>query len=159
MNAMNSYERLTINAALTLVGLSFVLAAVFIPSLPDQVAVHFDGSGRPDRVGSRYELIALPILQSIVVGIFWAIRFTHPDFYNFPPARNAEHRARMVQNTRSMMATLSLVVSAFMTWLGYSLLRVGQGGLMGSAWLPVSLLLIGVLATGALFSYRTHQMR
>ena len=156
---MNVYERLTINTALALVAFSFVLTAIFMPSLPDQVPVHFDGSGRPNRIGSRYELIALPVVQLIVVGILWSIRFTHPDHYNLPPAQNAEHRARMVQNTRSMMATLSLIVSTFMTWLSYSILRVGQGGSMVSAWLPVGLLLISVLATAGIFTFRTHQMR
>ncbi|MFC7133817.1 MULTISPECIES: SdpI family protein [Salinibaculum] len=73
----------------TLVGLGIVLltgvaSVVVYPDLPEQMAIHFDGSGQPDDYLTKPLAAALmPVLGLLVVGLFAAIPRLDPLGENF----------------------------------------------------------------------------
>ena len=56
--------------ALALIVLGFVEAAVFFMLAPDTVPAHYNAAGEIDRMGSKYEYIALPCIAAVSGAIF-----------------------------------------------------------------------------------------
>lgn len=46
--------------------LPYVLVGFFLPFLPDQIPMHYNSHGEMDRIGSKYEMLILPALFTIV---------------------------------------------------------------------------------------------
>lgn len=70
---LTSVERLLLALMLGLPLLSLAAYVVVLPWLPEQVPVHFDLAGRPDRYGSPLELLALPLVGLGLAGFFAAM--------------------------------------------------------------------------------------
>jgi hypothetical protein len=62
----------------TLVLVVAVIALRF-DALPDQIALHFDASGRPNQIASKYDLLRLPFLGLVALVLDWLIGvWVHP---------------------------------------------------------------------------------
>lgn len=55
---------------LALILLSFVMTAVFLMLMPDQVPVHYNAAGVVDRIGSKYESFIWPAVTALMGGFF-----------------------------------------------------------------------------------------
>ena len=51
---------------IVLVILSFVIPTYYYPKLPETIPVHFDATGTPDTMGSRYGIFLLPIIGVVM---------------------------------------------------------------------------------------------
>ncbi len=49
--------------------LPLVITAVVLPFMPESVPMHYDINGSVDRMGSRYELLLLPLLIIVIVAV------------------------------------------------------------------------------------------
>ena len=55
---------------LILLIVAFAMTAIALSVLPDIVGVHFDIHGNPDRFGSKYELLILPLAVFVMQVVF-----------------------------------------------------------------------------------------
>ena len=55
---------------LGLILLSFVMTAVFLMFMPDQVPAHYNAAGVVDRIGSKYESFIWPVFTALMGGFF-----------------------------------------------------------------------------------------
>ena len=48
-------------------------------ALPDQLAVHFDASGRPNQIASKFDLLRLPLSGLFLMALNWLLGvWLHP---------------------------------------------------------------------------------
>ena len=48
-------------------------------ALPDQLAVHFDASGRPNQIASKFDLLRLPLFGLFLMALNWVLgAWLHP---------------------------------------------------------------------------------
>ncbi|WP_329582290.1 DUF5808 domain-containing protein [Kitasatospora sp. NBC_01250] len=107
-----------------------VAGALRYPSMPAQLAMHFNGPGRADRlaaksVGSAFApVIAQVVLTLVMLLVGWAVFRARPDL---DPARvkvtAEQHRRFLARMARSLMvltfgADLSITVAAWRIWDG-----------------------------------------
>jgi serine/threonine-protein kinase len=122
MNGRKLWLILSATAVLLFVG----ELAYNYPSLPAQVALHFDGSGRPNGWGSKQELVGWTIggLVSIIAALLpavWATAFLPASLINLPnrdywlaPERAAATRQIIIDRMGwFFFATLLLLIGVF----------------------------------------------
>lgn len=53
--------------------LPYVITGIFLIFLPDQIPMHYNAQGEIDRIGSKYEMLLLPVLFSLVGCIMYPL--------------------------------------------------------------------------------------
>ncbi|MBQ6267859.1 MAG: SdpI family protein [Clostridia bacterium] len=81
---------------------------VFLILSPDRLPVHFDFSGKADRIGSKYELLILPLI-SIGLGVFFSVT-----------AQQAQKKDD--RNNEKMLRITGLATLIFMTVISFYLM-------------------------------------
>lgn len=125
-----------------LVTLAFVVVACAVaaihvgsayPSLPEQIPVHFDASGTPDRWTEKSPVVIfLPVALALVLGGFMPL-FGHlvihakrsvrgPD-----PRKSAAAQNRFRTATGRFLCALTYPVTGMMLWIAIGQVRVAQG--------------------------------
>lgn len=56
-----------------LIILPYVITGIFLIFLPDQIPMHYNARGEIDRIGSKYEMLLLPVLFSLVGCIMYPL--------------------------------------------------------------------------------------
>lgn len=79
------------------------------PGLPDSMALHFDMSGKPDRYGSKYELL-LPVGIIVVVSI--GVYYLLTNLHRIDPKRS------YTEENRGRLKRLALGLALFMSAIG-----------------------------------------
>lgn len=69
--AYSTPERVLLGVAVGMPLLSLAALLVLLPSLPDQVPLHFDAAGEADRYGSPLELLTLPLMGLGLTVLLW----------------------------------------------------------------------------------------
>ncbi len=127
--------------ALVLVGLAgmWALALYAYASFPRQVPVHFNFSGRPDRFGSRNEILILPLAFSLApIILLLAVRFRFilvnrfPFLINLPAFYIRLHRLSPEEQSVWLNRYFELLLTLNVTLTGY-LLILEWGILWGTA--------------------------
>ena len=98
-----------------------MLAAVIIyliitwGSIPDQIPAHYNAAGEIDRIGGKGEVLALPIIASVLYLILTMIgRF--PKIWNTGVKLTEENRERVLRILKNMLDTVKLlIVSVFLS--------------------------------------------
>jgi uncharacterized membrane protein len=98
----------------------------YYPALPAQVALHFDAAGRPDRWGSKQELLGwtlggLALIVAALSPAVWLVAVLPPSLINMPhrdywlaPERAAETRRTLIDRMGWFVcATLLLMIAVF----------------------------------------------
>lgn len=92
---------------LAIAGAAGLLVSLLIaPSvLPDRVPLHFGVDGQPDRWGSPWELLLVPV---IALGLFALLSFVAriPHHYNYPVAITAQNAERQYSLARRLIFAL-----------------------------------------------------
>lgn len=99
-----------------LVGISLYLI-IFWKSIPDQIAAHYNSAGEIDRMGSKSELLMLPIVSWIMYGLLTLVGH-FPSVWNTGvkiTQENKEKVYRTIKNMLSMMKFLMVAVFAYLT--------------------------------------------
>ncbi len=122
-------------AAIVLVGM-FLMVGLNWSALPDQVPVHFNASGTPDKWGSKDQVWILPVVATGLYAMLTAVtRVTLSD---------RPRGARQV--SQQLLTTIKALMVATLAFISYTqVARPGDG--LGRAFLPVMLFLpLGVVA-------------
>src|SRR5918997_3029780 len=99
---------------LMLVAAMFVLAAVFWPSAPEQIPVHWDISGQVDRYGRRFEgLLLLPVLALSLYLLLLFLPRIDPRRSNYARFRNAYLTVRV-----AILVFIALNYGFMLLWVG-----------------------------------------
>lgn len=64
----NKYRILT-----ALMILPYVVTGIFLIFLPDQIPMHYNAQGEVNRIGSKYEMLLLPVLFSLIGGFMYLL--------------------------------------------------------------------------------------
>ncbi|WP_027461002.1 DUF1648 domain-containing protein [Deinococcus murrayi] len=70
--ALSGPERVLLGVAVGMPLLSLVGVLLALPSLPEQVPLHFNAAGEADRFGPKTELLTLPLLGLGLTALLWA---------------------------------------------------------------------------------------
>lgn len=128
---------------LMLVGSIVYLLAVW-SSLPVEVPAHYNAVGEVDRWGSKWEIIFLPIISS-VLWIGMTVLEKYPHVYNFPRLTKENVRAQYL-NGRKMINVLKNVIAILFAYISWNSIYValGRADSLGAWFLPVFFIVIFV---------------
>lgn len=51
--------------------LSYVITGIFLTFLPERIPMHYNAKGEINRIGSKYEMLLLPVLFSVLGGVMF----------------------------------------------------------------------------------------
>jgi len=108
-------------AGYTFTILMWVLAFCVIFSDLDKIPSHFSFSGRPDSYGSKYTILVIPVIHSLVFVLLTVIN-RYPHIFNYPIKITNENALRQyslaTRAIRYLKTTLSLLFLS-LTYLAY----------------------------------------
>jgi uncharacterized membrane protein len=125
---------------LALLVLIWVLTITLFSKLPDQVPIHYNVLGKPDRLADKKFSFLIPLIGTVLyVGLTWLNKYPH--IYNYAPRITDENARRLYTDATRLIRILKLGVVIifsgimFFTWKGAF---TGQSGL-GPWFLPAAI--------------------
>lgn len=78
-------------------------------SLPETIPIHYNGAGEVDRIGEKWNILALPIVSSILfIGL--TILNKYPHVFNYPSTITQENALDYYTNATRLIRFLKLVI-------------------------------------------------
>ena len=116
----------------------WILVLVAYGELPEQVPMHFDAAGNPDRWGDKAELFMLPALATLMYG-FMAILSKFPRSFNYPVRITATNAAFQYRLGLRLIDWISFSVPLL---FGVGMIEImsiamGRGPILGGLLLPL----------------------
>ena len=113
---MNKYFKILV---WPIAAIPLVFLAATWKSLPDQVAIHFDLQGHPDRYGNKTELLLMiGILSAVSIGLYFLLS----NIYKIDPKKYAvENKGRL----QRIAFVISIFISALSCFIVYSTTKGG----------------------------------
>lgn len=139
MKAKKSIYEIFVEAA-CLVLLIGVLLYLFLnwSKIPDRIPGHYNAMGEIDRMGSKGELLVVPIINWIMyIGLTVIARF--PQTWNTGVTVTEENKERVYRVLKNMLITVKLIVVAIFSFLS---INSAQAKALPVWFLPVFLLLM-----------------
>ena len=128
--------------------IALAVTAVAIPFLPESVPVHFNGSWQPDRWGSPYEMLLLPVLLLVLAVVWTAVlnRFEK----EAAEAEDEKTRASALANQKTTgIAGISLtaMLTLLQAWLLFIVYRASDPGgeVAGAGMERLPFILVGLI--------------
>lgn len=127
----------------------WIYAIFTVMQLPDTIPIHFDLNNEPDNYGSKYTLLVLPFIATLILGLFSVIK-RYPSSLNYP-VKITEHNAAIQQRLAfSLLSTLGCVIPLLFGYIIYSTKEYVEHGsfnfpmvlILGSVCLPIILYFI-----------------
>lgn len=135
------------------IAILFVLVMVCLPlvafqELPETIPTHFNASGEADGYGSRYTLLILPVIGSLMFAGLLVLN-KYPHVFNYPEEITEANAAKHYRNGTKLIRWINLIIVVSFSFIEWRVIRSasqGQGSL-GPYFLPVFLTAIfGVIA-------------
>ncbi|WP_144463668.1 DUF1648 domain-containing protein [Siminovitchia fortis] len=107
--------------------------------LPAKVPGHYDGAGNITRMGSKWELIILPVIAGLLT-IFMSFLEKHPEWHNYLNL-NENNIEFQYKNSRMMLNVLKNIIVFLFAAISWNMIQVGRGKAesLGIWFLPVFL--------------------
>ncbi|GKV69282.1 hypothetical protein NCCP2716_17800 [Sporosarcina sp. NCCP-2716] len=134
---------------LLLFALSIGYTVFYWNALPDEVPIHFNGSGEVDGYGSKWVLLLMPMIG---VGMLALLGFLerHPEWHNYPHRLNEENARQFYTHSRTMLNRVKNITLVLFAQIQVDIVRVPLGARDGlSTWSTgflIALLLIIIIA-------------
>lgn len=97
-----------------LLAISFILAIIGQTTLPDQIPVHYDMTGKVTEYGSPATLFLLPgIMLFSNLSISFITHFVNTNFWNMPFKVKEERKIIVYRDVVSMMLWMELEIAVF----------------------------------------------
>ena len=136
-----------VNIALLLI--SIIGTLIVLSFMPDVVPVHFGFNGVADRWGSKYEMLIMPGVMALMLGIWFVIDLTTgKKMLNSP---DEKERAEAQSNIKVMNITFT-VISVMFLILNFAFLYLSYSQLDGVTALNIDILKITVVVMGIAFT-------
>lgn len=138
---------INIISLLMLVG-SCLYLAVCWNSIAQEIPVHYDFYGEVDRMGSKNEILALPIVM-IVLFIALTIIENHPKMWNTGVEINEKNRTRVYTTLRTMICSIRCLIIFVFSYLmigslhGYT--KLGTYFLIGVVAIILVIIIVSLL--------------
>ena len=125
--------------------------------LPESVPIHFNGLGEPDRWGGKGGVLTLPIVGFFVFSLTYGLsKFPHG--FNYPIPVTKENAEKLYRISKTMLATLNLVMSFFFSIGTWEMVQVAFGKPGFGVWyLP--LLFVGLFGTIGYYLFRMFRLK
>lgn len=137
---------------------SFLFPLIYYPELPEQIPMHFDSSGSPDRISPRNSIWILPVLAAVLcLAIHRIIRYPH--MFNYPvkiTAQNAEDHYRMAQRT---LRIINLIVGSSIAYITWKIILTSLGRSQGLSLEFLIVFSILILGTPLIFMWKLRRLR
>lgn len=111
--------------------------------LPDTIPVHYDGAGEADGFGGKGNILALPIIATILfTGLTFLNKFPH--IFNYPASITADNALRQYTLATRMIRYLKFIIIVIFGLIAWQTIRNASGETTGlGVWfLPTALGLI-----------------
>ncbi|WP_300596803.1 DUF1648 domain-containing protein [Niabella sp.] len=140
-------HRLLVRLAWLLQVVSLGIALGTLPQLPEQIPIHFNIRGTADNFGSKYTLLLLPAIFTLVLLLLHFVK-KNPSRFNYPVTITSENRERQYRLAQRMCTWLQLatgILSVLLVFfIRYSTLH---GTNPAGRWLVVVIMLIYIAPT------------
>ena len=113
-------------AALGLIA-SFAVALITLPGLPERIPVHFDFRGNPDRYGSRWMILLVPLINTGIYAMLTVFARLDRRWYSFPRASSERGRQQQVRLIRILLGMLNMEITWIFTALALEVAVVAHG--------------------------------
>ncbi|MBM6619777.1 DUF1648 domain-containing protein [Bacillus suaedaesalsae] len=125
--------------------------------LPDKIPTHFNGAGEVDGWGSKWSVLPLPIIGTIIFMVFIPLR-KYPHRYNYPVEVTLENAERLYSTSKMVLSVLTTIISVLFLLISYEIIQVALGYKgIGNWLLPVTLL--SIFGTVFFFLFRTIKLK
>lgn len=154
-NPMASGWYRSIPLAAVILGFGVVAANYF--SLPDQIPMHFNGSGAVDDYGHKFMLWILPVINFGLFGALGWVPKASFGLMNYPVTVTEENAAEQHRIALQLIALLRVVCCLMIAYLCYAIVRSAQTeSSQLNMWLFGGLLvtLFGVIGWGMFAAYK-----
>lgn len=95
-------------------------------NLPEEIPIHYNGSGEVDAYGGKNNLFSLPIVATIlIIGLYILNKFPHT--FNYPSAITEENASRMYANATRLIRFLQVSVLILFFTITFQTIRVAEG--------------------------------
>ena len=109
---------LVILSRLLVVGL-WIYAIYAVTQLPETIPVHFNFKNEPDNWGSKYTLLVLPFIATLIVGLFSVIQ-RYPSSLNYPVKITEQNEAVQQRLAFTLLSALGCVIPLLFGYIIYS---------------------------------------
>jgi len=109
-------------------------------NLPETIPTHFNGSGKADGFGSKVNILALPIIATVIfIGLTILNKF--PYVFNYPTNITEDNAIRQYTNATRLVRYLKLIVVVVFGLIAYKTIEStsGQSDGLGVWFLPLTL--------------------
>ncbi len=114
-------------ASITLLILMWIHLFIEFSSLPDTVAVHFNGAGKADGYGSKLFLWFLPALATIMyVGLFILNRYPH--LHNYMVNITDDNALKQYRFSTRILRLVNFLCSLMFAYLSYKIILGTKSG-------------------------------
>lgn len=110
--------------------------------LPAQVPAHFNGAGEVDRLGSKWELIVLPLI-AIIMTPFLAFLEKHPEWHNYMNLTE-DNIEFQYKNSRMLLNVVKNESVLFLAYISVqsSQVSLGNASSLGFGFLPTFIIIL-----------------
>lgn len=125
-------------------------------SLPDIIPVHFNGAGAPDSFDTKQNILALPVILTLMF-LGMSVLNLFPHIFNYPAKVTKENALKQYINATRLIRYLKLSIVILFGFIVYATIQTakGQADGLGYWFLPTTLLLtFGPLAWFIVKSFR-----
>tara|TARA_R110001592_G_scaffold6901_3_gene38104 strand:- start:2555 stop:3073 length:519 start_codon:yes stop_codon:yes gene_type:complete len=132
---------------LSLIGI-WVLVFLNFQDLPETIPIHFNAAGKADGFGSKWSILTLPIIASVLyVGM--TILNKYPHVFNYPESMTEENALKNYTNATRLIRILKLVIVIIFGMIIFRTLQNinGTADGLGVWFLPLTLGLIFIPIT------------
>lgn len=126
----------------------WVITIKSYPKLPDTIPIHFNGLGQADGFGGKGNILALPLIATILFfGMTILNKFPH--VFNYPTNITADNALRQYTNATRMIRYLKLNIVVIFGLIVWETIRNanGQTNGLGFWFLPLTLGLVFIPLT------------
>ncbi len=112
---LDTTDKISEVVSLLLIAIGIFIVAFSLPDLPNEVPVHFDLKGEPNRFGSKYELW-IGVVVSVILYMIFTLISSRPHLYNYPSQKNdleSQYKlgSKMMRSLKVWMLLFLLIVN------------------------------------------------
>jgi uncharacterized membrane protein len=141
---------------LSMVVITVAVVALYWSSLPEQITVHFDLAGKPDRQGEKTTLLFLSGL-SVVDYLLMTILARFPHAFNYLRPITEKNAASQYLLARKFLAVMKLETTGIMFFAIWSCIQVSIGAANAIDPSTLITLLIVLIISVAIYMFQAHK--